>query len=130
MLCRRKVIKVSDQIARLPPQVQERLLRHQQLQQTLQSILGQKQQVEIQRTEIEETLSELEKMSDDNIIYKAIGSLLVRAEKGKVTVELNEHKELLTTRAAVLGKQEGRLRNQLKTLQAKLQGDLNPVAPS
>jgi len=121
---------VSDEISKLPPQVQERLLRLQQLQQTLQSVLVQKQQVEIELTEIEQALSELQKMSDDAVIYKAIGSLLVKSEKAKTVADLNERKELFNTRAAVLGKQEERLRSQVKDLQTKLQQDLSPVSPS
>jgi prefoldin beta subunit len=122
--------KVSEEISKLPPQIQERLLRLQQLQQTLQSVLAQKQQVEIELTEIEQALSELQKMTDNAVIYKAIGSLLVKAEKSKITADLNERKELLNTRATVLGKQEERLRPQIKDLQTKLQQDLSPVSPS
>jgi prefoldin beta subunit len=122
--------KVSEEISKLPPQIQERLLRLQQLQQTLQSVLAQKQQVEIELTEIEQALSELQKMTDDAVIYKAIGSLLVKAEKATITADLNERKELLNTRATVLGKQEERLRPQIKDLQTKLQQDLSPVSPS
>ncbi len=121
---------MSDELAKLPPEVQQRLLRLQQLQQTLQSVLAQKQQVEIELTEIEQALSELQKTADDTVIYKAIGSLLVKAEKEKVTADLNERKELLNTRAKVLGKQEERIRTQLKELQTKLQQDLSPVSPS
>jgi prefoldin beta subunit len=122
--------KVSDEISKLPPQIQERLLRLQQLQQTLQSVLAQKQQVEIELTEIDQALNELQKMTADAVIYKAIGSLLVKAEKAKITADLNERKELLNTRATVLGKQEQRLRPQIKDLQTKLQQDLSPVSPS
>jgi prefoldin beta subunit len=121
---------VSDEESALPPQVQERLLRLQQLQQTLQSVLGQKQQVELELMEINQALSELQKLTDEAVIYKATGSLLVKSEKTKVTTDLNERKELLNTRVAVLGKQEERLRGQLKDVQAKLQQDLNPVSPT
>jgi len=121
-------VKVSDEISKLPPQVQERLLRLQQLQQTLQTVLAQKQQVEFELTEIEQALSELQKTADDAVIYRAIGTLLVKAEKAKIVADLNERKELLNTRATVLGKQEERLRSQLKDLQAKLQQDLSPVS--
>jgi len=120
---------MSDDISKLPPQVQERLLRLQQLQQTLQTVLTQKQQLELELTETEQALSELEKTNENVIIYKSIGSLLVKAEKTKVTTELNERKELLNTRITVLGKQEERLRSQAKELQAKLQRDLSPVSP-
>jgi prefoldin beta subunit len=120
---------VSDEESTLPPQVQERLLRLQQLQQTLQSVLGQKQQVEMETIEIDQALNELLKLAEDAVIYKAAGSLLVKSEKTRVTTDLNERKELLKTRVTVLGKQEERLRGQLKDVQTKLQQDLNPVSP-
>ncbi|MEM3579298.1 MAG: prefoldin subunit beta [Candidatus Bathyarchaeia archaeon] len=119
---------MGEELAKLPPQVQERLLRLQQLQQTLQSVLAQKQQVELELTEIEQALSELQKVADDTVIYKSIGSLLVKTDKAKVNADLNERKELLNMRASVLGKQEERLRSQMKELQAKLQQDLAPVS--
>jgi chaperonin cofactor prefoldin len=43
-------------------------------------------------------------------IKKLLEKLLDKAEKTKVTIELNERKELLNTRVAVLGKQEERMR--------------------
>jgi prefoldin beta subunit len=120
---------VSDEISTLPPQIQERLMKLQQLQQTLQSVLGQKQQVELETMEINQALDELQKLPDDATIYKATGSLLIKAEKVKVTADLNERKELLSTRSTVLSKQEERLRGQAKDLQTKLQQELNPVSP-
>ncbi len=119
---------MSDELSKLPPQVQERLMRLQQLQQTLQTILQQKQQVDMEAAEIDQTLAELQKTADDATIYKAAGSLLIRAEKAKVSVELTDRKDLLTTRQTVLARQEERMRNQLKDLQAQLQTDLNPSA--
>jgi prefoldin beta subunit len=119
---------LSDELSKLPPNVQERLLRLQQLQQTLQSILAQKQQVDMEKTEVEQTIAELQKTADDAVVYKAIGSLLVKAEKAKVTEELNERKELLATRSTVIARQEERLRSQVKESQTKLQEDLSPVS--
>lgn len=119
---------MSMDISKLPPQVQERLLRLQQRQQTLQAVLTQKQQLELELTEVEQALGELEKMTDDAIIYKSVGSLLVKSERPKVTSELNERKDLLNMRINVLGKQEERLRSQIKELQTKLQQDLQPLS--
>ncbi len=119
---------MGEELAKLPPQVQERLLRLQQLQQTLQSVLVQKQQVELELTEVEQALSELQKAADDAVIYRSIGSLLVKTEKARVVADLNERKELLNMRATVLGKQEERLRSQIKELQAKIQQDLAPLS--
>ena len=119
---------MSDELSKLPPNVQERLLRLQQLQQTLQSILAQKQQVEMEKTEVDQTVAELQKTADDAVIYKAIGSLLVKAERPKVTEDLIERKELLDTRSTVLARQEERMRSQIKEAQTKLQEDLSPVS--
>ncbi len=120
---------MSDEISKLPPQVQERLLRLQQLQQTLQTVLAQKQQVDMEKTEVEQTVAELQKTADDAVVYKATGSLLIKAEKAKVSEELAERKETLETRSTVLARQEERLRSQVKEAQAKLQEDFKPVSP-
>ncbi len=120
---------MSVDISRLPPNVQERLLRLQQQQQTLQSVMTQKQQLELELTEVEQALGELETLTESAIIYRSIGSLLVKSEKLKVTNELNERKELLNMRIKVLGKQEERLRSQVTDLQTKLQQDLRPLSP-
>jgi prefoldin beta subunit len=121
---------MSDELSKLPPQVQERLLRLQQLQQTLQSVLAQKQQVDMEKTEVEQTVAELQKTADDAVVYKATGSLLIKAEKAKVSEELAERKETLETRSTVLTRQEERLRSQVKEAQAKLQEDFKPISPS
>ena len=119
---------MSDDISRLPPQIQQRLLRLQQLQQTLQGVMSQKQQLEMQLTEVEQASSELEKLNETAVVYKSIGALLVKSEKDKVTQELTERKELVKMRVDVLAKQEERLRIQVKDLQGKLQQDLRPAS--
>ena len=105
----------------LPPQVQEQLARLQQLQQTLQSVVTQKQQLEMESTETDKALAELEKSTDDTPVYKSVGSILVKSDRQTLLTELKERKELLTTRVTVLGKQEERTRERLKEVQEKLQ---------
>jgi prefoldin beta subunit len=121
---------MSEEISQLPPQVQQRLLRLQQLQQTLQTVLTQKQQLELESSEVEQALIELEKLTEAAVIYKSIGALLIKSKKKKVTTELTERKDLVSMRINVLGKQEERLRSQVKDLQTKLQSDLRPFSPS
>jgi prefoldin beta subunit len=121
---------MSEDISRLPPEIQQRLLRLQQLQQTLQGIIAQKQQLELQLTEVEQALSELEKMNETAVIYKSIGAILVKSQKSTVMEELNEREELLKMRVNVLAKQDDRIRTQAKDLQEKLQQDLRPVSGS
>jgi prefoldin beta subunit len=105
----------------LPPQVQEQLVRLQQLQQTLQSVATQKQQLEAELSETDKALAELEKATDETPVYKSVGSILVKSNRQNLLTELKERKELLTTRVTVLGKQEDRTRERLKEAQAKLQ---------
>jgi len=121
---------MNEDISKLPPQIQQRLLRLQQLQQTLQGVMAQKQQLTLQLTEVEQAVSELEKLTETAVIYKSIGALLVKSKKIQVTTELTERKELLKMRVDVIGKQETRLRTQVKDLQEKLQRDLRPVSGS
>ena len=104
----------------LPPYIREQLARYDQVQQNLQAVLIQKQQVEMELTETEKALEELVKASDAESIYKFAGNLLVKVEKDAMVKELSEKKELGSTRKMVLAKQEGRFRENLKDLQAKI----------
>jgi prefoldin beta subunit len=105
----------------LPPQVQEQLVRLQQLQQTLQSVVTQKQQLELELNETDKAVSELERSTDETPVYKSVGSILVKSNRQVLLGELKDRKELLTTRVTVLGKQEERTRERLKEVQEKLQ---------
>lgn len=118
---------MGEEVA-LPPQLQEQLVRLQQLQQTLQAVVAQKQQLEIEQAETQRAITELEKLTDDTPVYKSVGSLLVKSERQALLTELKEKKELLNTRVTVLGKQEERTRERLKELQEKLQERLKPAA--
>ena len=46
----------------------------------------------MESSEIGQTLAELQKTADDAIIYKAAGSLLIKANKADVIKDLNERK--------------------------------------
>lgn len=115
---------------RLPPQIQEDLVRLQQLQQTLQVVVTQKQQLEIDLNEAEKALSELEKITDDVPVYKSVGSILLKTDRQGLMSELKEKKELINTRVTVLGKQEERTRERLKELQDRLQQRLRTPGPT
>lgn len=108
----------------LPPQVQEELVRLQQLQQTLQAVISQKQQLEMDMTETDRAVAELEKIVGETPVYKSVGSILVKADRQTLLSELKERKELLNTRVTVLGRQEERTRERVKDIQQKLQEKL------
>ena len=109
----------------LPPNIQERLARLQQLQNTLQSLLLQKQRVDLERTEIDRALETLEGVLSSVKVYKSVGAILVEKKKDEVASELNDRKGFLEARSKVLVRQENKARERLTTLQKTLQKDLN-----
>jgi prefoldin beta subunit len=123
------VEKLGEKVE-LPPQIQEQLVRLQQLQQTLQAVVTQKQQLEIELTEADRAIGELEKLSDQTPVYKSVGSILVKYDRQLLVNELKEKKELYNTRVTVLGRQEERTRERIKELQQKLQERLRPAGPT
>src|SRR5215475_14036435 len=104
----------------LPPWLKEQISRLQQLQQNLQAIIMQKQQVELEIVESDRALEELKKIEADNAVYKSAGPLLIKTKKDDVIKELEDKKELLNTRATVLGKQETRVKDNLKEVENKI----------
>jgi prefoldin beta subunit len=104
----------------LPPWVREQVSRLQQLQQNLQAIMMQKQQLEVEMVETDRGLQELKKTNPDDAIYKNAGSVLIKAKKEDVLKELEEKKELSNTRIMVLGKQEARVKENLKEVENKI----------
>lgn len=104
----------------IPPWLQEQVGRLQQLQQNLQSIMLQKQHLESEHLETERALELLQKASDDDVVYKTAGSILVKSTKTILVSELQEKKELANTRLTVLTKQEVRVKENLKEAETKI----------
>lgn len=105
----------------IPPLVQEQLAKLQQTQQNLQSILAQKQQLEFDKLETEKALEELQKVNDDDMVFKHAGTILIKSNKKDLIEELEEKKELAKTKASLLVKQEERLKTGLKEQETKIQ---------
>jgi len=105
----------------IPPLVQEQLAKLQQTQQNLQSILAQKQQLEFDKLETEKALEELQKVNDDDMVFKHAGTILIKSNKKDLIEELDEKKELAKTKASLLTKQEERLKITLKEGETKNQ---------
>jgi prefoldin beta subunit len=104
----------------VPPWLKEQLERYEQLQQNLQSILVQKQQIDLESIEIDKALEELNKSADDVKVYKSAGTVMVSSNKADVVKNLTESKDLSNTKITVLNKQEERLKESLKEVQEKL----------
>ncbi len=104
----------------IPPWLQEQVGRLQQLQQNLQSIMGQKQHLEMEQLETERALEILKKAGDNDAVFKNAGSILIKSTKASLIAELEEKKELANTRITVLSKQETRVKENLKEAEIKI----------
>ena len=114
----------------MPPWLQEQIGKMQQSQQNLQSIMMQKQQVEMENVESDRALEELKKASDDDQVFKYAGTILIKSDKKSLIDELEEKKELSKTKSTVLAKQEERLKTSLQEQEQKIQEMLkNPNPP-
>ena len=103
-----------------PPWLQEQVTRLQNLQQNLQSIMGQKQHLEMEQIETERALEVLKKTADTDAVFKSAGPLLIKSTKQNMITELEEKKELSNTRVTVLSKQEARIKENLKEVEDKI----------
>ena len=113
-------LEMSTGEGELPPSIRQQLVRFQQLQQTLNAILIEKQRLEMELIEVKSALEELQKVSDDVVVYKAVGPVLIQTSKQKIVEELTERRDLTETRLKLLEKQEQRTREQLESLQKEL----------
>lgn len=104
----------------MPPWLQEQLAKMQQSQQNLQSIMVQKQQLEIENLETEKALEEIKKAGDNDDVYKHAGSILIKSTKQELIDDLEERKELAKTRTTVLSKQEEQVKQSLKEQESKI----------
>jgi len=112
-------------VSQLPPNIQEKLARLQQLQNTMQQLVLQKQRLDLERSESERALKTLEDVPASAKVYRSAGAILVEKEKEAVVKELEERREFLEMRSKVLTKQEGNTRKRLTSLQESLQKELN-----
>lgn len=104
----------------IPPWLQEQIMKLQQTQQNLQSILTQKQQLELEQIESDKALDELKNANSEEMVYKFAGSILIKSNKKDLITELEEKKELANTRSIVLSKQEARIKQNIKEQEDKI----------
>lgn len=92
------------------------------LEQSLQSLLMQKQAFQLELNETENAFSEIQDTKED--IFKVIGSIMIKSDKEKVTRDLGQKKELLSLRLKSIEKQESELAKQLEELRKEIMSNL------
>ncbi len=112
----------------LPPQIQNQLAQLQQVQQQAQALASQKAQMDSIKKESEMALEELEKLSDDAIVYRAVGELQIQSSKVDTITKLTEKNETLSLRLQSISKQEERITKRFTQLQEQLEQSMGTQA--
>ena len=95
-------------------EAENKLGQLQMLEQSMQNMLMQKQQFQLQQVEIESALKELEKVNE---AYKIVGNIMVLSKKEDLKDGLTSKKEVIELRIKNMEKQENHLREKASKLQ-------------
>ncbi len=109
----------------IPAWLKERIARFEELQRSLQAVLLQKRQVELEVSEVDHSLSELKKASVEDAVYKFSGQILIKVKKDEILKELEEKLDLDKARTTILTKQEEKLKQSITELQSKINSALS-----
>lgn len=109
----------------LPLQLQEKLSRLQQLQQTLESLFIQKEQAKLEARELESALQELSSIDENTPVYRITGRILIRKSKVDLINELNEQRELVKVRLSAIERQESKVRERVSELENELKSAIS-----
>jgi len=97
---------------------ENKLQEMQVLEQRLQNSILQKQAFQMEFAETNSALKEIEKSGDE--VFKIIGQLMIKAEKGKINEELLGKQKILELRIKSFDKQENSLAEQLDKIRNEL----------
>lgn len=104
----------------IPPELQQYIVKYQQLRSKLNQILSEKNIVQAQLREAERALEILRNISSETPIYRAAGHLMVKVSKEEAEKDLSDKKDLLELRLKSLEKQESSLNAEIKSLESKI----------
>jgi prefoldin beta subunit len=93
------------------------------LEQRLQNSILQKQAFQMELAETNSALKEIEKSGDE--IFKIIGQLMIKSEKGKIKEELLNKQKILELRIKSFEKQETSLAEQLEKFRDEFASSMN-----
>ena len=103
---------------KIDQETQEKIQQLQIFEQSLQNLLLQKQAFQIELSETENALKEVEKTKDD--IYKLIGQVMIKASKQEIEKEFKQKKDILNLRVKSIDKQETQIRGELEKLREEV----------
>ena len=88
------------------------------LEQNMQSLLMQRQTFQLELSETQSALKELENSSEE--VYKIVGNLMIKSDKSKIKNDLLDKEKIINLRVKTIEKQEGFLMDKLEKLREKI----------
>ena len=99
-------------------ETQEKIQELQSYEQTLSSLLMQKQAFSMELSETENALEEITKSKDD--VFKLVGNIMIKTDKTVIEKELRQKKDLLALRLKSIEKQETDLTKEAEALREEV----------
>ena len=90
------------------------------LEQSLQNLLMQKQAFQMELTETQSALKEIENSGED--VFKIIGQLMIKTDKSTIKEELSDKEKMLEIRIKTLEKQENSFSEKAEDLRKQILG--------
>ena len=105
----------------ISPKLQNQIAQFQQLQQQLQTVMSQKIRMDAMLKEMEMTIEELKKVSEDAVVFKSVGSLMIKVgDTPTLMKDIEENKETTEVRVKSLDRQEKMLKEKFQSVQEQL----------
>ncbi|MBU2612460.1 MAG: prefoldin subunit [Nanoarchaeota archaeon] len=96
----------------------DKMQKIQFFQESLQTILMQKQAFQMELNETVAALGEVEKSKDD--VYKVVGQIMIKVAKESTVEDLKRKEKILSTQLKKLEEQENKLSSEVKKLRDEL----------
>lgn len=106
---------------KIPPELEQIVLKYQQIESQLTSVITQKTVISSELKDIERALNILQNVSSDTAVYKNTGFVFVRVDRDSTIKELQEKKEELEVRLQSFEKIEESLRKQFEAVKRELE---------
>lgn len=103
---------------KIPDEKTKNIQEVQFLEQTLQNIFFQKQAIQMELTETQSALKEIENSQED--AYKLVGQLMIKVQKSKIIEELFEKEKFLNLKIKSLEKQEKTFAEKLEQIRKQI----------
>tara|TARA_Y100000310_G_scaffold341901_1_gene442791 strand:- start:4313 stop:4624 length:312 start_codon:yes stop_codon:yes gene_type:complete len=97
---------------------QEKIEEMKILDQKLHNLLLQKQNFQMELSETQAALAEVEKSGEE--VFKIVGQLMIKTEKGKIKGELSDREKMLDLRIKTFEKQENIMVENLEKLRQEI----------